>query len=128
MKILIIEDNSDLRALFALAFGSAGFEVLEAKDGETGKKLAYSRGVDVILLDIMMPHIDGFQVLKDLKKEVQLNAPIIVTSNLSEDYTQHQALEGGADAYLRKVDYTPQEVVEKVLKIMESKGLDVPEV
>ena len=73
---------------------------------------------DVILLDIMMPQMDGYEVLNALKNNTSLAVKVVVNSNLEQEKDAQKALEMGADLYLKKSEYTPFEAVEKVNELM----------
>lgn len=119
IKILLIEDDVFLSNIYSKKFESEGFEMLIALDGEKGLKLALSKEPDLILLDLLLPGINGFEVLKALKKdEMAKKIPIILLTNLSqkEDIEKGLALE--ADDYLIKTHFMPSEIVEKVKKFL----------
>jgi len=119
-KILFIEDESVLQKTFDSAFKSEGYEVISALDGETGFNLAKAKKPDLIVLDMVLPKLTGFEVLKKLKetpgtKEI----PVIVLTNLERMSDIDKALELGATTYLVKVNYSLDEVIKKVKKILE---------
>lgn len=114
-KVLIIEDDDTLLQMYRLKFEREGFEVLSAIDGEAGIGEAVGKKPDVILLDIIMPKVDGFAVLKQLKGDPKTKAiPVILLTNLgqTEDVKKGRSL--GADDYLIKASFTPAQVVAKV--------------
>ncbi len=113
-KIVIVEDNPSLNELYTMAFSMAGFEVLSCLDGRRveGKILKFNP--DIILLDIMMPEVDGLKLLKSLKTYKELDSLIIIASNLLNDSIMKEALNSGAAAFLNKSDFTPDEIVEKI--------------
>ena len=115
-KILLIEDDLFLHSLYRDTLTSAGYNVLSARDGEEGLKLVRDNlDGDLILLDLMLPKMNGIDVLKALKADEATKVlPVIVLTNLSEDDIIKEALKLGANAYLVKVDYTPQEVIDMV--------------
>ena len=80
--ILIIEDNADILEMYDIAFRSRGYEVSTALDGLDGVTKAVALSPNVIILDIMMPHMDGFEVLHTLKNNTSLKSVVIVNSNL----------------------------------------------
>ena len=82
-RILIVEDEENLRMALADALSAEGYEVLEAADGETGLALALREGPDVVLLDLMLPGRDGFSVLRALRED-RLTAPVLVLSARGE--------------------------------------------
>ena len=121
-KILIVEDNKDLNDMFRIAFEKKGFEVEISLNGIEGITQAADTNPDLILLDIMMPQMDGFEVLTAIKNNTSLDTVVVVNSNLEQDKDMEKALQLGADFYLRKSEYTPFAVVEKVVEFLKSKG------
>lgn len=113
--ILLIEDESALQKTLGDVLSQEGFEILSALDGEVGLRLATERHPDVILLDLILPKANGFDVLKSLKgQEGTKNIPVVVLTNLESMADIQRALDLGATTYLVKSNYTLQEVVEKV--------------
>jgi len=95
-----------------------GFSIVSALDGEAGLRLAQDKRPDVILLDLILPKANGFEVLKSLKEhEGTKNIPVVVLTNLEGMEDIQKALDLGAVAYLVKSNYTLQEVVEKVKQV-----------
>lgn len=115
-KILIIEDDSVMSGTLAANLESEGFEALQAKDGEEGLAMALRAKPDLILLDILLPKMDGLTVLTKLRNDPSgKNIPVIVLSNLSEPWdVAATALAGGVYQYLVKVDWTIAEVIQKI--------------
>ena len=117
MKILIVEDEDILRNVLQERFEEENFSVFIAPDGKIALSLAKKNKPDIILLDILLPEVDGIEVLTSLKANDELsNIPVIMLSNLSEDQKIKQALELGAVDYLVKSQHPINEVVEKVNK------------
>jgi len=118
-KILFIEDESALQKTFGEVLKQEGYEMIPALDGEIGLRLAKSEKPDLILLDLILPRINGFEVLKQLKiNEGTKEIPIIILTNLEKAEDIQKALELGAATYLVKANYTLTEVVEKVKKAL----------
>jgi len=93
--------------------------MISALDGETGLRLAKSAKPDVILLDLILPRVHGFTVLKQLKEDEETKAiPVIVLTNLEEMGDINRAIELGATTYLVKAQYSLEEVLEKVKKVL----------
>ena len=114
-KVLVIEDDPVLSETLILNLEHDGFETLHAKDGEEGLALALSAKPDLILLDIILPKIDGLTMLDTLRKtEGGQHIPVIVLSNLSELPEVVAAMEGGVRDYLVKVDWQIEDVIKKV--------------
>jgi len=113
--ILFIEDESALQKTIGEILSQEGYEVISALDGEVGLKLAKIKKPDLILLDLILPKINGFDVLKKLKEEAETKSiPIIVLTNLEGTEDVKEAIELGAQTYLVKTQYTLEEVVEKI--------------
>jgi len=118
-KILFIEDESALQKTFGDILKSKGHGVLKALDGESGLRSAKGERPDLILLDLILPKMDGFEVLKELKEnEETKNIPVIILTNLEETEDIQKALELGATTYLVKSSYTLEEVVNKIEKAL----------
>lgn len=114
-KILIVEDEpSMLRALHD-KFAAEGFEILEARNGESGLAKAKEEHPDIILLDIIMPKMDGLTMLKGLREDKWgAKANVIILTNLSDGESLSTALKHGAYDFLVKADWRLEDVVSKV--------------
>ena len=113
--ILIIEDDKFLRELIVRKLSKEDFEVSEAVDGEEGIKKIIEEKPDLILLDLILPGIDGFEVLARMKKESALSPiPVIILSNLGQKDDVEKGLKMGAIDYLIKAHFTPGEIIEKI--------------
>ena len=120
IKILLIEDDSFLLSMYTAKFELENFKVITAEDGEKGLELAAKELPDVILLDIMLPIIGGFEVLQRLKSDEELEKiPVILLTNLSQKNDIDKGLDMKAEDYLIKSHFTPSEVVDKVKQILE---------
>jgi len=118
-KILFVEDESALQKTFGDVLGQEGYKVVSALDGEMGLKMAKTEKPDLILLDLILPKMHGFEVLKELKEdETTKDIPIIVLTNLESMGDVEKALELGATTYLVKASYTLEEVVTKIKKAL----------
>jgi len=115
-KILLIEDDLYTRELFEEILKDAGFVVTVALDGELGFNKMLEGGYDLILLDIIMPIMDGLEVFTKLKSATpkQKNGPVVMLTNLSHDPIIKDALSRGAKGYLIKSDLTPETFVKRV--------------
>lgn len=118
-KILIIEDEAMMRKSLEEIFADEGFEVVSAMDGEKGYELIKSNGFDTVLLDIILPRLNGFEVLKKIKEEKISHAPIVLLTNLGETKDVQRALDLGATNYLVKADYQLKDIIDKVKEIIE---------
>jgi len=118
-KILFIEDESALQKAVSDFLGQEGFSVVSALDGETGLRMAKAEAPDLILLDLILPKLNGFEVLKELSSDEKTKKiPVIVLTNLEGVEEVKKALELGATTYLIKEDYRLEEVVEKIKKTL----------
>lgn len=114
-SVLLIEDEEMLANMYETKFKNEGYKIRKALDGETGLKLAQEEKPDIILLDIIMPKLDGFSVLKKLKEDGKLkNVPVVLLTNLGQDEDINKGQSLGVAGYLVKANLTPAEVVEKV--------------
>ena len=122
-RILLVEDDRFLRKAAEAALRRNGFTVLTATDGEEALRMARAEIPDLVLLDLIMPKMQGFEVLRALKQEPATAAvPVVVLSNLGQDSDVRQALEGGAAAYLVKANLALDELVRRVQEILEEGG------
>lgn len=102
-KILIIDDDPDLRKLVKINLSSFGYQVLCAEDGQQGLDVARAEHPDLILLDLMMPVVDGWMVLEEMQRDpATADLPIVVLTALAQDEYVLKALEAGAVEYLCK--------------------------
>ncbi len=118
-KILIIDDNLLLLEIYSGKFTEAGFEVFTAEDGEKALTLLEKQEPDLIILDLILPKIDGFEILKVIKQKERLKKiPVLVLTNRAEYEFRKKALQLGAAEYLPKLNFTPAEVVAKAKTIL----------
>lgn len=121
-KILIIEDDKFLRDLISQKLKKEGFNTLEAVDGEEGLKIAREKSPDIVLLDLILPGIDGFEILRILKGDKNTSLiPVIVLSNLGQKEDMDRALSGGAEDFMVKAHFTPGEIVTKIKSVLKKK-------
>lgn len=121
-KIMIIEDDKSIQDIYMLNFKAAGYDVVIEGDGLSGISTVVEKNPDIILLDVMMPNMDGFAFLKAMKENTSVNIPVVVCSNLSDKETYNKAFAAGAAAVLLKVNYSGKELVQKIgLILSESK-------
>lgn len=116
MRIIIIEDNDDLRTIYEELLEAAGHEVASSSDGLDGITQIVEFQPDVILLDIMMPEMDGYDFLKALRENTSMKPHVIVLSNMTSQKDIDRAIALGAHAYLRKSDYVGEELVSAIEK------------
>ncbi len=120
-SILLVEDDEFLRDIYALKFKNRGFDIRTAGDGIEALAKIEEKVPQFLLLDILLPHIDGWQVLKKIQENPKLKEIIIITlSNLGQKEEVDKAIELGARKFLIKAHYEPNQVVREVEKILES--------
>lgn len=113
--VLLVEDNDFIRNMYQLKLAKADFSVVEAVDGQMALDKIGEHKPDLVLLDLMMPNVNGIDVLKSLKKQSLVpGLPVIVLTNVMDPQTIEQAKELGARDYIVKTDLTPSQVVEKL--------------
>lgn len=118
-KILIIEDDSFIRDIYQVKFEQEGFEIVMAEDGVVALEKLKDFIPDVILLDIMMPYLDGTEVLRSIRKtEVLEKVPVVMLTNISEKEKVDEMMRQGVSGYLIKSHFTPSEVVHKVRALL----------
>jgi len=114
-RILIVEDEATLQKALAEFLAEDGFEVLCASDGEQAVLLAKSKKPDLVLLDIILPKKDGYEVLTELKSEAGTKSiPVILLTNLESPEDIDRAFEKGASTYLVKSNYKLEDIAKKV--------------
>lgn len=120
-KILIVEDEADLRNLYVQILQKAGYEVDQAIDGEEGYMKLSKKSYDLILLDIILPKIDGLQMLDKLKADSKpVAGKVILLTNLSQDLVISKAVDYGISGYMVKSDMTPDQIVKEVKNVLEN--------
>lgn len=121
--VLHIDDEADIRKMIGLALSALGVETMEAADGPAGIKLAKREKPDLILLDILMPTLDGFETCAALRREASLKGtPILMMTALSQMKDVERAMGQGADGYVLK----PVEVPKLRQKVAQALGLPFP--
>jgi DNA-binding response OmpR family regulator len=117
--VLIVEDDTDIRGLYADAFTAAGIIVLTATNGAEGVELALQHHPDAILMDIMMPVMGGHEAMNKIRKDAWgKNAKVVYLTNMSDAENIVHAVEQGSDEYIIKANLTPREVVNHVRMAM----------
>ncbi|MGH7334085.1 MAG: response regulator [Candidatus Rokuibacteriota bacterium] len=113
-RILAVDDQEDNRRILRDLLTSAGFEVLEAADGESAVALASSQQPDLILMDIQLPDIDGYEATRRIKADPALrHVPLIVVTSYALSGDEAKAMAAGADAYVSK-PFSPRALLAKV--------------
>jgi DNA-binding response OmpR family regulator len=122
-KILLIEDDKMLLEMYTAKFTREGFDISTAENGSEGLKAAREMKPDMVLLDIIMPKLDGFATLKEIRKDEGIkDVPVILLTNLGQDQDIQKGKDLGADDYFVKANHTPTEIVEKVQDLLKKKG------
>ncbi len=120
--ILVVEDDGFLLSMYATKLNLENYKVVQATTGVQALKVVSKELPDLILLDLKLPEMDGFEVLKNLKANKETNSiPVIVLTNYSEKEHIDQCFSLGATDYLIKAHFVPSEVVSKIKKILEQK-------
>lgn len=118
-KILVIEDDEFLAELLIKKLQESGKEILLAKNATIGLNLLQSEKVNLILLDLILPGMNGFEFLKIIKDDKNIaNIPVVILSNLSQEEEIRRAKILGAKDFLVKAFFTPKEIVEKIEKFL----------
>jgi len=119
-RILVVEDEKFLRELYYDILSGEGFTVDQAADGEEGYRMMSQGGYDVVLLDIMLPKMDGLSILEKLSMNapVKPNGAVVILSNLEQDAAIAKAVTMGARGYMIKSDHTPDQLIAKVKSYM----------
>ncbi|MBL7150164.1 MAG: response regulator [Candidatus Pacebacteria bacterium] len=113
--ILVVEDDKFLRELIVRKLKEEDFNISEAIDGEDGIKKIKEEKPDLVLLDLILPGIDGFEVLSKMKEDMSLaQIPVIILSNLGQKDDVERGFKLGVVDYLIKAHFTPGEIIEKV--------------
>ena len=122
-KILIIEDDQHLTGIYNKKLAGEGFDVIVARDGKAGLKLAAKEAPDLIILDLLLPRMPGIEVLKNLKAAAPLQSiPVIVTSNLAAKNIIDECLALGAVDFIIKAHINLSELAIRVKRALDSGG------
>lgn len=115
-KILVVEDELYLRELYVEILKDEGFDVSDAADGQKAYEDISKGGFDLVLLDIMLPKMDGLTILKMIRENppVNPNKAVVMLTNLGHDSSISEAISLGARGYMIKSDYTPEELIKEV--------------
>ena len=117
--ILLVEDDPFIRDMYSTKLEEIGFSVGTAKTGKEAIEKVNKRKPDLILLDIVLPHKDGWRVLKEVKQKQKFkDVHVIMLTNLGQKVEVEKGLKLGAEKYLIKAHYTPQQVAEEVKKLL----------
>jgi len=118
-RILVVEDQEDNRQILRDLLANAGYEMIEAEDGKQAIELAASHRPDLILMDIQLPLVDGYEATRRLKADPSLmNIPIIVVTSYALSGDEEKARRAGCDAYVAK-PYSPRVLLAKIREYMQ---------
>jgi len=118
-KVLIVEDDKFLRELISQKLLKEGYDIAETVDGEKGLETVKKEKPDLVLLDLILPGINGFDVLTKIKEDPSLaQIPVIILSNLGQKDDIERGLKLGAVDYLIKAHFTPGEIIAKVKSVI----------
>lgn len=117
-RILVVDDEPHIRRLVSFALQKRGYQVLEAQDGMEGISIAVAESPDLILMDVMMPLMTGFEAVERLKSDpATASIPVIMLSAKSQEYEQNEGLKRGAVKYVCK-PFTPSVLGEVVAEVL----------
>ncbi|PIP17254.1 MAG: response regulator [Candidatus Portnoybacteria bacterium CG23_combo_of_CG06-09_8_20_14_all_37_13] len=118
-KILIIEDDQFLRDLIERKLIRTGYQVLNTNDGAEGLKMINEEKPALVLLDILLPSMSGWEILEKIKADPAINKiPVLILTNLGEKEDLERGLKMGADDYIIKAHFTPNEIIDKIEKCL----------
>lgn len=119
-KVLVVEDDVSLAKALTIKLTDIGMEVVSAENGEIALRKLETFTPDIILLDVIMPIMGGFEVLKKLKtSEEYKNIPVVMLTNINQRSNIDEAIANGADDYFVKVNYSMEELIKKISIIIE---------
>jgi DNA-binding response OmpR family regulator len=118
IKVLLVEDDKDILDLYAISFQREGFIVYTASDGKQAIEKFHDKQPDILLLDIMMPNVDGYAVLREVRKDHKRYVPVMMLTNLNMEHFAKEESVDQVDAYLIKSNFTPSEVVKRAVEVL----------
>jgi len=120
-KILIVEDDNFVAEVYFAKLSEMGYEIILAQNGKEGLVALEENKIDLILLDILMPVMDGVEMLEEIKKRKEWeNIPVILLTNVGEQESIRKVREMGVKNYLIKSHFTPAEVIEKIESVFKN--------
>ncbi|HSX57669.1 MAG TPA: response regulator [Candidatus Saccharimonadales bacterium] len=117
-KILIIEDDQFIRDLYVHQLKKSGYNISSTPSGQEGLEALGKNNYDLLMLDLNIPDVSGFQILEHLQKNPKEGMPILILSNVAQDEFVNKGLEMGASAFIIKSNYTPDRVVAEVKSLI----------
>jgi DNA-binding response OmpR family regulator len=122
-KVVVVEDEADIATLVATKFRNAGHDVAFARDGEEGLMLITSNRPDVVLLDVMMPKLDGYTVCREIRKCYGASAPpiVVLLSARSQTTDRQRGIEAGCDDFVTK-PFRPADLLDRVSQLIQQRG------
>ncbi len=119
-KILVVEDDKFLREMIVRKLDKEGYETVQAVEGKEGLKKMREEKPDLVLLDLIMPGVGGFEVLEKSKEDDELKEiPIVILSNLGQKSEVERGLDLGAEDFLIKAHFTPKEIITKIKETLD---------
>lgn len=119
-KVLLVEDDQMIRTMYESKLKQAGYSVTSVDNGADGLRLALEEKPDIILLDVILPQVDGFSVLEEIRSNKDMKSlPIIMLTNLSTEEDKEKGKSLGATDYFVKASFTPAQMVEMLKKYWE---------
>lgn len=121
-RILLVEDNRSIKDIYKRILEEEGFEVSAVEDGFTAQQEIKNGEWDLLLLDIMLPKLDGLSLLKDLMKDPDLSCkPVLIISNVNEPEFINQCIQLGVREYIIKAEVLPSDILDHVVRYLSSK-------
>ncbi|MFA6428861.1 MAG: response regulator [Candidatus Buchananbacteria bacterium] len=119
IKILLVEDDQLIADMYQARLTEEGFKVFWTAIGSEGLKIAATEQPDIVLLDVILPEMDGFTILNELKAKADTkNIPVVLLTNLGQDSDLTKGKQLGAQEYLVKASFTPTQIVEEIKKVL----------
>lgn len=121
-KVLIVDDDPFILDMYVLKFKELGYDISAAGDGKNALAKIRKEKPDIVLLDVVMPSMDGFEIMQEIQKDKPPHPKIIFLTNLGQKEDIEKGMRLGASDYVIKAHFTPSEVAEKVKAFVDKKG------
>ncbi|MBI5765709.1 response regulator [Candidatus Falkowbacteria bacterium] len=119
IKVLLVEDDSMIVKMYKMRFEEEGYAVLVTDKGSEAIEIVEKEKPDIILLDVILPEVDGFTVLQRLKNDTKTKEiPILLLTNLGQESDKEKGLQMGAADYFIKAQHTPVEIIQKIKELI----------